>query len=414
MQVYLGIDWGTRKHAAYFTNERGTPLHYSEVESTLAGLNKLDAARHNLGIGPQECIVGIETAHTLVMDFLAERCYSQIYVLHPNMVKSAQGRFRQSGAKDDRADARLIADLLRTDLHRLTRWLPDSPLTCQIRARISLVHFLTRQAVATSNRLWSILLRYYPAALEVFSGLDVLISLIFIQAFPTPQAAAQLSYSDFTTFIAAHHHRRPKDWPGCFARLHTPQPIADPCIVHAYAPQAKLLAASLENLLRTKNQLLKDTHDLFLQHPDAPIFASLPGTGKLLQPALLCKFGENRLRFPSPASVQQIAGTCPITRRSGKSKIVLFRIACDHDFRNITHDWARNSIVKSPWAAAYFQSVYSRSNSEPHAFRCLANRWIAILWKLWQSYQPYDENFHLQQHLHRSIPLAKIPACSIP
>jgi hypothetical protein len=232
----------------------------------------------------------------------------------------------------------LIADLLRTDLCRLTRWQPDSSLTCQIRARIGLVHFLTRQSVATRNRLWAVLMRYYPAALEVFSCLDALVSLLFIQAYPTPEAAAQLSYPEFTAFAAAHRHRRPNDWPKCFARLQAPQPQPDPNIVLAYAPQATLLAAALESLSRSRYQLLEETYRLFLQHPDAHIFASLPGAGKILQPALLAKFGDNRLRFPSASSVQQVAGTCPITRRSGKSKVVLFRLACDHDFRNIAQE----------------------------------------------------------------------------
>jgi transposase len=351
----------------------------------------------------------------LLLDFLAERNYCQIYVLHPNMVKSAQGRFRQSGAKDDRSDARLIADLLRTDRHRLLRWQPDSALTCQIRARISLVHFLTHQTVAMRNRRWAVLLRYYPAALETFSSLEALVALSFIQAFPTPQAAQQLSYTDFTDFLASHHHRRPADWPKCFARLHMPQPGAHPHIVSAYAPQASLLASVLENLFRSRYKLLEETYDLFLQHPDAPIFASLPGAGKILQPALLAKFGDNRLRFPTPASVQQVAGTCPITRRSGKSKVVLFRLACDHDFRNIVQEWARASTAQSPWAAAYFKSVCAHTDSATHAYRCLANRWLAVLWKLWQSSQPYDENYHLQRHLQRSLPFViQNPALVVP
>lgn len=404
MQVYLGIDWSTGKQAAYFTNDHADPLMYLAENSNLAGLIKIDAARQRLGISSQACIVGIETAHTLVLDFLAERDYQQIYILPPNLVKSAQGRYRQSGAKDDRSDARLIADLLRTDLHRLSPWRPDSPLTCQIRARISLVSFLTRQIVAMGNRLWSVLLRYYPVALDVFSGLNTLISLAFIQAYPIPKEALKLSYAEFTDFIAAHHHRRPAFWPQAFARLHTPYPDAQPHMVLAYAPQAVFLAGQLESLRRTKYQMLKEVYDLFLQHPDAAIFSSLPGTGKLLQPALLAKFGDDRRRFPSHSSVQQVAGTCPITRRSGKSKAVLFRIACDKQFRNIVHDWARASITKSPWAAAYYQAVISRTKSEPHAFRCLANRWLAILWKCWQSHQPYDEDFHLQNHFRRSLP----------
>jgi hypothetical protein len=281
-----------------------------------------------------------------------------------------------------------------------------------MRARISLVHFLTRQIVATSNRLWSILQRYYPAALQVFSGLQHLITLRFIQAFPQPQAAAGLSYAEFTAFLAAHHHRRPLVWPQCYARLCLPQPPADPMIVQAYAPQAVLLAGQLETLRQTKYQLLKDTYALFQQHPDAPIFASLPGTGTLLRPALLCKFGEDRLRFPAPASVQQLAGTCPITRRSGKSNVVLFRIACDKEFRNLAHDWARASTATSAWAAAYFQSVRPHSNSDRHALRCLANRWLAILWKLWQTRQPYDEALHLERHFQRSLPLHETPVVS--
>ncbi len=142
----------------------------------------------------------------------------------------------------------------------------------------------------------------------------------------------------------------------------------------------------------------------FKQHPDAPIFDSLPGTGEFLAPALLAKFGDDRQRFPQPAGLQALAGTCPVTEASGKRRSVHFRTACDREFRYIAQQWAKASLRQSPWAVAYFNQVRSRCDSVNQAYRCLANRWLAIAWKLWQSRQPYDETYHLQQRFARSQP----------
>jgi transposase len=123
----------------------------------------------------------------------------------------------------------------------------------------------------------------------------------------------------------------------------------------------------------------------------------LPGAGKLLAPALLTKFGDDRQRFPTPAAVQALAGTCPVTEQSGKRKVIKFRRACDHEFRQIVQQWARCSLAESVWANAYWQQVRPRVGSDNHAYRCLGNRWIAIAWKLWQTQQVYDQTYHLQQ-----------------
>jgi transposase len=140
---------------------------------------------------------------------------------------------------------------------------------------------------------------------------------------------------------------------------------------------------------------------LFQQHPDHDVFASLPGVGDFLAPALLAKFGDDRARFPDPQSVQCLAGTCPVTDQSGKRRRIYFRRACDHEFRHIAQQWARVSIAQSGWAATYWHSVMAHSRSVSHAYRCLANRWLAIAWKCWQSHQPYDEAVHLQNRARR-------------
>ena len=404
MKVYLGIDWSERKHDVCMINECGEVIQQLVIEHSPEGFLALDMARRKMEIEARECVVGLETAHNLLVDFLWDQGYEQVYVLPPNAVKSAQGRYRQSGAKNDASDARLIADMLRTDQGRYTAWVPDLALTRQMRAKVSLVIFLTHDMVRTENRLRAVLLRYYPAALEVFSSLDAQVTLAFIQEYSLPQAAAQLTFEQFKTFLKQHRHTQPKQWAGCYARLQRPQPQADPAILAVYSDEAKLLANLLAQLVRAKIKALQELEQVFLLHPDHEIYDSLPGIGKFLGPGLLSKFGDDRQRFPSPEVVQAIAGTCPVTVASGKKTVPLFRRACDHEFRYITQQWARQTIHLSPWAHAYYANIRPHCKSDNDAYRRLANRWLEIVWKLWMDRKPYNETKHLKQKALRSMP----------
>jgi hypothetical protein len=249
-----------------------------------------------------------------------------------------------------------------------------------------------------------VLLRYYPAATQVFSSLQVQIALEFLDVYPTPQAAAALTWADFQAFAQKHGYRRPKKLPACFARLQGDFPQASLETVRVYQDEAVQLAQLLLTTVRAKNAAMRTLHTLFQQHPDQAIFASLPGAGDLLAPALLAKFGDDRRRFPIPASIQALAGTCPVTQESGKRKRVYFRRACDREFRHIAQQWAINSLDESAWAHTYWNGIRPHCQSDSHAHRCLANRWLAIAWKLWQSRTPYDEDYHLQQRAKHSKP----------
>jgi transposase len=404
MQVYIGIDWSEKKHDAVFINAAAAVLARITFEHTPRGVAQLETVRRELGVAPADVLVGLETAHNLLIDYLWARNYTQVYVIPPSVVKGSRQRYRQSGARTDQSDAELLANLLRTDQHRLQPWLPDSLLTRQMRAKISLHLYLTRSSVRLSNRLRAVLLRYYPAALEVFSSLGMPITLAFIQAFPTPQVAATLSFEAFQRFARQHKHPRSQQLPARYAKLQTAQIVASPETVAVCQGEACTLAALLLTTLQAKQANLGALGALFAQHPDQAIFASLPGTGAFLQPGLLVKFGDDRRRFPTPGSVQALAGTCPVTTQSGQRKVIRFRRACDREFRNIAQQWALSSLKQSVWANTYYQQVRPGCRSENHAYRCLANRWLAIAWKLWQTQQPYDEAYHLQQRLKRAQP----------
>lgn len=406
MAVYVGIDWSEEKHDVVFLNEQGAILGQLTMSHSVEGLRALEKTREYLGVSRDECVVALETAHNLIMDFLWDQGYQQVYVIAPSVIKSCRGRYGNSGARDDQLDGQLIADVLRTDRLRLRQWQPDSLLIRQMKAKVSLVDYLTRQQVRLSNRLRAILLRYYPAALMVFSSLSAQITLHFLQHYPTPQAAAGLTWLKFEAFALKHHYPHPKRLTACFARLQHPQPEASPETVRAYQDEVPALAAMLLQVIQTKQDNLKALSALFEQHPDQFIFASLPGAGQFLAPALLTKFGDDRQRFPAPAGLQALAGTCPVTDRSGKRKVVKFRVACDHQFRHFVRQWVHFSLAQSVWANAYWQQVRPHCHNDSHAYRCLANRWLAITWHLWQTRQAYDETYHLQQRALRSKPRA--------
>jgi transposase len=404
MAVYIGIDWSEEKHDVVFLNEMGAMLGQLTMSHSVEGLRTLEKTRAYLGVSRDECLVALETAHNLIIDFLWEQGYQQVYVIPPSVIKSCRGRYGHSGARDDQRDGQLIADTLRTDRLRLRPWQPDSLLIRQMKAKVSLIDYLTRQQVRLSNRLRAILLRYYPAALMVFSSLTAQITLHFLQHYPTPQAAASLTWLQFEAFALQHGYPQPKRLSRCFARLQHPQPEASPETVRAYQDEVPALAAMLLQVVQTKQHSLKALNALFEQHPDQFIFASLPGAGQFLAPALLTKFGDDRQRFPTPAGLQALAGTCPITDKSGKRKVIRFRVACDHQFRHFVRQWVHFSLAQSVWANAYWQQVRPHCHNDSHAYRCLGNRWLAITWHLWQTRQAYDETYHLQQRALRSKP----------
>lgn len=405
MRVYLGIDWSQDKHDAFFLNEAGAEITHLTLAHSLEGFAQLDATRAKLGVTAAECWVGMETAHNLLIDFLWARAYTQVYVVAPSAVKSARKRYRQTNAHHDLSDAYVISDMVRTDQARLQPWHPDGVVILQMRAKVSLLLYLTRQMTRTSNRLRAVLLRYYPAALHVFSNPLPLIAWHFLQAFPTPQAAAQLSRDEFQQFVRARRYRQPQTrLLACYARLQDPQPEASAATVAAYQEEAGVLAQQLLHLHTLKAEHLKKLGELFQQHPDAGLFDSLPGAGDFLAPALLAKFGDDRARFPEAASVQALAGTCPVTEASGKRRVIKFRQACDREFRCIVQQWALASLRRSVWASGYWAQIRPECASTSHAGRCLANRWLAIAWKVWQARTPYDEAYHLQQRARRQQP----------
>jgi transposase len=399
----FGIDWSEQHHNLCIRNDHGAIVSQLELKHTLAGFERLDYERQKLGVPANECLVAIETAYNLLVDFLLDRGY-RVYLIPPQATRGYRNRRRSTDAHTDDSDAALLSSILHTDLHSHHRLKPNSPLTQQILAQVRLIDLLRRSIQRQSNQLRAVLFRVYPQALGLFSKLTSQISLHFLIVYPSPQEAQALTHTAFENFCREHRYGRAGLISRRYAQLMDPAPEANPAAVAAYRDQIRILAQLLLPQVLQRTDALSCLAQLFSQHPDAHIFDSLPGAADLLAPALLAKFGDHRDRFPTPASVQALAGTCPVTKKSGKRRIVIFRRRCDREFRRIVQQFAHLSIRQSGWALAYWRDLRPRCRSDSDAYRRLANRWLAIIWKMWQDGKAYDETYHLQQRALRRRP----------
>jgi len=299
MKLLIGVDWSQEHHNVRIQNEAGALVVRFQMAHSPDGLAKLEGEIDKLGVPPANCLIALETAHNLLIDFFWSRGY-RVYVIAPSIVGSSRGRYTSSGAHDDDRDAFVLAELLRTDLHRFALWKPDGPLVIQMKAKIGLIDALTQSITRHSNRLRAVLQRYYPGGLEVFGDLQTQVCLRFLMAYPTPDAARALTYTEFAQFCRGQGYTHPGLIPDCYAGLRRASLEPDPLVIQAYQGETVFLAELVLRLVQQKNRLIADVQKLFAAPPDQAIFDSLPGAGKLLAPKLLVMFGDHRDRFPQP------------------------------------------------------------------------------------------------------------------
>jgi transposase len=401
--LLIGIDQSQKKNDMCIMDEAGHQLARLSAPHNAQGFQQLLEQRQALQVSSRDCRVALESAHSLVVDYLLDQGYT-VFVVPGKAVDRYRDRHRQGSSYSDKSDAAVLAHILRTDRHLYTPLRADLPLTRQICSQVKLVLNLKRAVVGFGNQLRALLWRYYPLAADLFSGLDTQIALHFVQTYPTPQAAQRLTQAAFTTFCRAHQYRRSDYIARRYVQIVTAQTYARPDVSAAYAAQAQTLARVLLNLVKERDAAQRTLTHSFEQHPDAHIYTSLPGAGPFLAPALLAKFRDCRARLPKAAVAQAIAGTSPVTMESGTKRRVRFRRACDREFRYFATQFARCSVKESTWAAAYFATVRPRCDKESQAYRCLANRWMAVIWRLWTDRVEYDEAIHLRnRHTNRKF-----------
>jgi transposase len=387
---YVGVDWADETHQIAIITSDGTCISEFEIAEDSTGLQRLQ--EHLELLSPVH--INIERPDGLLVDWFIQQGFP-IFVTPPRI--AAHRRPRRS--KDDRGDARLLAQIMRAgdeDCRLLQRHSSQVETLLQL---LRAFEQIQRQQIRNANQLRQILKQYYPAMLRLFSDIRTNIALAFLQTYPEPQTTLQLCRDELDQFLRTQRYSHMQRLDAILHILHTPAPTAT--VWRGNVTHAQTLAAILQTLNLQLCRIKRDIQQSFLTHPEAEWWQAFPGAGALTAPRLLALIGDNRAVFPTAEVLQAHAGTVPVTRRSGKSKSVRFRWACDKALRKTMTDLARHSIPQSGWAASYYHDQLQRGHAEQRALRALANRWVRIIWTLWQRREPYDESIHLANRSRR-------------
>ena len=378
--IFVGDDWAEAHHDVYICDDTGARLAARRFPEGVEGISGLHGLIATHAETPAEVHVGIETDRGLWVQSLIEAGY-QVYAINPRAASRYRDRHSLSGAKSDPGDAKMLAELVRTDRHNHRLVAGDSDvaegLKVLARAHQNLIWERTRH----TNRLRCALREYFPVALAIFESLADRDALAVLAKAPTPAEAARLTPGQVRSALKAGGRTRNIEVraqaivTGLRAEaLTAPEPV-----VTAFAAATRAQVAIITALNTQIAALDTELAAHFEQHPDADIYLSLPGIGVILGARVLAEFGDDPNRYDSGKSRKNYAGTSPITRASGTRSVALARFVRPARLADAIDQWAFCALTNSPGARAYYDHRRTQGDSHHKALRALGNRLVGIL-----------------------------------
>ncbi len=419
----VGIDWAEEFHLVALGRPGDGVIEVSRVEHTPAAINALVVKIASLEPDPAEVRVVLETRHGLLVERLVDVGYVVVPV-NPDLVARRRGPAKK---KDDAEDAR-IACLIALDRFEVLRPLvPHGEMAGELRSIARDDLRASRDERRLLNRLRADLIATFPAALVIAGedlGTPTLLRLL--ERWPTQDALAGASVQDLEAFARSVHH----GWPGRFAEKVRSAIDAEYFVPRDYLVRAKrdtirlgatqLLAIGAQRRVweRRMDEILLGAprrgrarkpreEDLGKAFPGGEIYLSFSGLGDRLAARVAGEIGDHVEQFSTPNSLQCYAGRAPVTRRSGKSELVVAcRLACNRFLADAVHQWAFCSLRTSGWARAFYDAQRARGKGHHAALRALGNRWLEILWHCLTKGVLYDEAIHVA---NRNKALGRVP-----
>ena len=394
--LFVGDDWAEDHHDVDLVDDEGRRLsrkRFPEGVTGLAGLHALIADHLPEDADPSEVVIGIETDRGPWVQALIAAGYT-VYAVNPLQAARYRERHGTSGSKSDPGDAHVLAELVRLDRAHHRPVAGDSDIAEYVkvlaRAHQSMIWSRQRQA----NMLRSMLREFYPAALLAFgddlTGRD---ALAVLAAAPSPDQGKRLTTTRVVTVLRRagrqrNHHAAAER---IVAALHTEQLTARPGVVPAYAASTAALVAVLAELSRQVDVLAEQVSEGFGRHPDFEIYLSQPGLGEILGARVLAEFGDDPQRYNDSRARKNYSGMAPVTKTSGKSRVVLARHTRNRRLGDALYQQAFCALSASPGARAYYDEHRARGNTHHQALRALGNRLVGILHGCLRHHNEYDE-----------------------
>ena len=391
--LFVGDDWAEDHHDVHLMNDTGDRLAARRLPEGLAGIRRLHELIAEHADDPAQVVIGIETDRGLWLDALIAAGY-QVYAINPLAAARYRDRHHLSGAKSDASDAKLLADLVRTDRHNHRRIAGDTSAVEAVkvlaRAHQSLIWARTRH----THALRSTLREYYPAALEAFDDLADRDALAILGRAPTPADAQNLSLAKIRSALKAAGRQRNLDARALQIQemLRTEQLVAPAAVTAAFGATTRATVGIIAELNHQISDLEAELATHFEAHPDADIYRSLPGLGVILGARVLGEFGDDPNRYTTAKCRKNYAGTSPLTIASGKKRAVLARHVRNRRLYDAIDQWAFCALTNSPGASAFYDQHRAAGDVHHQALRALGNRLVGILHGCLRHHSTYDEH----------------------
>src|SRR5664280_801034 len=388
--IFVGVDWAEAHHDVFVQDEDGKQVAGGRLPEGVEGIARFHEMVGHHAEEPEEVVIGIETDRGLFVGALVAAGY-QVFAVNPMSTSRYRDRHSTSGAKSDPGDAKVLADMVRTDRHNHRPIVGDSELAAAIkvlaRAHQSMIWSRGRQ----TNFLRSTLREFYPVALVAFDNLTSGDALEVLRVAPTPTLGAGLPRSKIAAALKRGGRLRRVDQRSeeIQEALRTPQLQGSALVATAMGTSVSATVAVIATMNAQIAELAKELEAGFEQHPDAEVVRSLPGLGTILSARVLGEFGDEPNRYATAKCRKNYAGTSPITRASGTKRVVLARYA---RLAEAIYQWAFTSLTASPGARTFYD--YRRAAGDTHhaALRHLGNRLVGILHGCLIHQTAYDEN----------------------
>ena len=392
MTVFMGDDWAEDHHDVYLMNEDGKKLAGRRLPEGLDGIRSFHELVADHIADPAEVIVGIETDRGLWVTALVAAGY-QVYAINPLAASRYRDRHNVGGAKPDPGDAKMLADVVRTDRHNHRQIAGDTPqaeaIRIMARGHQNLIWTRNRQ----TNALRSALREYYPAALEAFPDLADRDCLAVLTKAATPAAGAGLTLGQIQAALKRGGRQRniARRAGEIQTALRTAQLASPAAVADAFAATTRAAVAIIAELNRQIVQLEATMTTSFEQHPDSDIYHSLPGFGVVLGARALGEFGDDPNRYANTKSRRNYAGTSPLTIASGKKRAVLARHVRNRRLYDALDQTAFCALTQSPGCRLFYDQHRATGDLPHQALRALANRLVGILHGCLDHDSVYDE-----------------------
>jgi transposase len=392
-KVFVGHDWAEDHHDVFIEDDTGRRLAGGRLAEGIDGIARFHEMVADHVDDPADVVIASEIDRGLFVNTLVAAGYT-VLAVNPMSTSRYRERFSTSGAKSDPGDAKVLAELARTDAHLHRPIAGDSELAEAIkvlaRAHQSMIWTRQRQA----NQLRSTLREFYPAALEAFDELAGRDALAILAIAATPTAGMHLSLSKIQSALrrAGRQRRIEQRAVEIQTALRSEQLAAPGLIADAMGATVAALVAVIIELNTQIASLETKLADRFEQHPDAKIIRSLPGLGMTLGARVLGEFGDDPNRYEDAKSRKNYSGMSPITKASGKHKVVLARYARNRRLSDACYQWAFATLTASPGARAFYDEHRAKGDTHNRALRALANRLVGILHGCLRHGTVYDEH----------------------